>query len=219
MSPVLLADLTHHVVTHHVVGAVGHLSTAEAPPGSPDGPIRKVAALAGYVAFGIMAMTISWGVLTTTGFARRWVDRQTMIAGHMVLAIIFLTFGWVHGMVYIFQTQEQFGIAKVFVPFIQGGEIEVALGIVGLELATAVAISLMIQRRLSYRTWHFVHWLAYPAFAFSLAHTITTSPEVRALGLVGITVAAISLVVIALAVLRVLPGAPVTHARIAPVEP
>lgn len=214
MSPALIADLSHHVVA-----AVGHLSTEEAPAGSPDGPIRKVAALAGYLAFGIMAMTICWGVLTTTGFVRRWVDRQTMVAGHMVLATIFLTFGWIHGGVYIFQTQEHFSILKVFVPFVQGGELEVALGIVGLELATAVAISLMIQRRLSYRTWHLVHWLAYPAFAFSLFHTITTSAEVRALGLLGITVAACSLVVIALIVLRMLPGAPVTRARIAPVQP
>lgn len=184
-----------------------------------DGQVRKVAALAGYIAYGIMAMTITWGVLTTTGFARRWVSRPTMQGGHMLLAVLFLTFGWVHGATYVFQTQEHFSVTKVFVPFAQGGEPEVAMGIVGLELALAVAVSIWVQRRLSYRRWHIVHWLAYPAFALSLAHTIATSKEAQSLGLVGIAVLGSALVTIVLFVLRLLPGAPVSKARIAPVEP
>lgn len=203
-GPVLLAEAT---------------KKTEGGESGPDGQVRKVAALAGYLAYGIMAMTVAWGILTTTGFARRWVDRSTMQGGHMLLAVLFLTFGWVHGAAYVFQTQEHFSVAKVVIPFVSGGELEVAFGIVGLELALAVAVSIWVQRRLSYRRWHLVHWLAYPAFVLSLLHTLTTSPEARSLGLVGVAVAGALLVTLALFVLRALPGAPITRARIAPVEP
>lgn len=192
---------------------------AEGGESGPDGQVRKIAALAGYVAYGIMAMTVTWGILTTTGFARRWVDRPTMQGGHMLLAVLFLTFGWVHGAVYIFQTQEHFSPLKVVVPFASGGEPEVAMGIVGLELALAVAVSIWIQRALSYRRWHLVHWLAYPAFLLSLLHTVVTSKEAQSFSLIGIAVFGALLVTLALFVLRVLPGGPVSKARIAPVEP
>ncbi len=53
------------------------------------------------------------------------------------------------------------------------------MGIVGFELMAAITIAIVFQRKLTYRRWHFIHWLAYPAFILSLAHTVATAAEAR----------------------------------------
>ncbi len=99
-----------------------------------------------------------------------------------------------------------------------GGEPEVALGIVGLELGLAIAASIWLQRRLGYRRWHVLHYLAYVAFALSLAHVIATSREVQALGMLGLAVFALAAACAPMALLRVLPATTAVATRITPQE-
>lgn len=183
-----------------------------------DQGVRHVATLAGYLCYGLMALTVCFGILTTTGIARRSVRRQTMYGGHMLLAVMTLTFGLLHAVAYVFQTGEHLSYLNAVIPFVGGGEMEVAFGIVGLELAVAVAVSVWIQRALGYRRWHLVHYLAYVAFALSLLHVITTSAEVQALGLMGIAVAGCAGACLVLAVLRLLPATTAVTGRISPQE-
>jgi|GEM_PF-4494861 len=184
-----------------------------------DASVRKAATLAGFLSYGLMAMTVMWGVLTTTGIAKRAVRRQSLYMSHMSLAIGTLAFGVMHAVTYVFQTQESFGWVKVFVPFAGGGEMEVALGIVSLELMAALMATIIIQRRIGYRTWHTLHYALYGAFALALAHTVATSPEARALGLIGITVGALALACLVMAIMRFLPATSAVRGRIATVEP
>jgi sulfoxide reductase heme-binding subunit YedZ len=193
---------------------------ASAAEGSgPDGGVRKAATLAGYVSYGLMALTVVWGVLTTTGLAKRAVRRQSLYMSHMALAIATLSFGVIHAITYVFQTQEKFTYVKAFIPFAQGGEIEVAVGIVGLELMAALMATIVIQRRIGYRTWHTLHYGLYGAFALAALHTYATGKEAQTVGLIGLTVAAALLVVLVMTVMRFLPATSAVRGRIATVEP
>jgi sulfoxide reductase heme-binding subunit YedZ len=165
-----------------------------------------------------MALTVCFGILTTTGWARRHITRAALTSVHMVLAVSTLTFGVLHALSYLLQTGEHFTAVNAVIPFVAGGEFEVGLGIVGLELAVAVAISIMVQRRLGYRRWHVLHYLAYAAFALSLAHTVATSAEVQSLGLVGIGVFGCAAACVLLWVLRILPATTAVGLRVAPKE-
>lgn len=183
-----------------------------------DQGIRHIATIAGYLSYGLMALTVCFGILTTTGWARRMVTRAGLTSVHMALAVTTLTFGVLHALSYIFQTGEHFTAVNAVVPFAAGGEFEVGMGIVGLELAVAVAASIVVQRRLGYRRWHLLHYLAYAAFALSLAHTIATSAEVQSLGLVGIAVFACALACLLMWILRLLPATTAVGLRFAPKE-
>jgi len=183
-----------------------------------DSGVRHVATLAGYLSYGLMALAVCFGILTTTGWARRSVKRATMSSGHMVLAVMALCFGFLHGIAYAFQTGERFTYMMVVVPFVQGGEVAVALGIVGLELGMAAAISIWVQRRLGYRRWHLFHYSTYAAFGLALAHTVATSPEVRSLRGLGMIVAAAAGATVLMVVLRLLPATTAVGTRIAPQE-
>lgn len=183
-----------------------------------DQGVRHVATLAGYLSYGLMALTVCFGVLTTTGWARRSVRRETMNGGHMLLAVMTLSFGVIHGVAYVFQTGEHFTYINAAIPLVGGGELEVAFGIVGLELGIAVAVSIWLQRRLGYRMWHIIHWLAYVAFAFSLLHVISTSAEVQAVGMLGIVVLGCAGACVLMLALRMMPGTSAVAARISPQE-
>ncbi|TAM67846.1 MAG: hypothetical protein EPN48_12590 [Microbacteriaceae bacterium] len=183
-----------------------------------DQGIRHIATLAGYLSYGLMALTVCFGILTTTGWARRLVSRPRMSGTHMVLAVMALSFGVLHGVSYVFQTGQSFRPINAIVPFVAGGEISVGMGIIGLDLGIAVAISILVQKKLGYRRWHIVHWIAYVSFAASLAHTFTASAEVQALRLLGVGVLGCAAACGLLFLLRLLPARAAAGLRIAPEE-
>lgn len=200
----------------HTAAARGLRLLAEGGESGPDASIRKEAALAGYLSYGLMAMTVVWGIALATGWVKRFARRGAVYSGHFTLALTALTFGVVHALSYIFQTQEHFSLVKTFVPFVQGGEIEVALGIVGLELMIGASVAVALTHKLNYRRFRKVHiGGTYVGAALSWVHVLATSPEARAPGLIGLTVAAAALTCIILGVIRLLPPSRADRGRIA----
>jgi predicted ferric reductase len=183
-----------------------------------DAGVLDLATSAGYLTYGLMALTLCFGMLTTTGWARHTVKRQTLYGTHMMLAIMTLTLGVLHGVAFTFQQTEQFSYLTAFVPFLGGGSAEVALGTLALELGIAVGVSIWAQRRLGYRRWHLLHYGAYAAFGLALTHAVLMSQDVQALAGVGLLVVAGAGAVALMFVLRVLPATRVVATRIAPQE-
>ncbi|MCC9311578.1 ferric reductase-like transmembrane domain-containing protein [Kitasatospora sp. RB6PN24] len=217
--PALVAALALPVVAALTAAAPAHAATlAEGTYNEYDQGVRHIATLAGYFSYGLMALAVCFGVLTTTGWAKRSVKRQTLYGGHMMLAVICLSFGCIHALAYVFQTGVHFTYVNMAVPFVAGGQSDVAWGIIGLELGLAVAVSIWVQKLLGYRRWHIVHYLAYPSFGLSLLHVVTASAEVQALGLMGMFVCGIAGAPILLFILRLLPATTAVAARIAPQE-
>lgn len=217
--PALAAALALPVVAALTAAAPAHAATlAEGKYNDYDQGVRHIATLAGYFSYGLMALAVCFGVLTTTGWAKRSVKRQTLYGGHMMLAVICLAFSCIHALAYVFQTSVHFSYVNMAVPFVAGGQADVAWGIIGLELGLAVAVSIWVQKWLGYRRWHIVHYLAYGAFGLSLLHTVTASAEVQALGMMGIFVCGIAGAPILLFILRLLPATTAVAARVAPQE-
>jgi methionine sulfoxide reductase heme-binding subunit len=183
-----------------------------------DAGVLDLATSAGYLTYGLMALTLCFGILTTTGWARHAVKRQTLYGGHMMLAIMTLTLGALHGLAFTFQQTEQFTYLTAFLPFAGGGGVDVALGTLALELGIAIAVSVWAQRRLGYRRWHLLHYAAYVAFGLALAHAFVMSPDVQALAGIGILVVAGAGAVGLMFILRLLPATRAVGTRIAPQE-
>jgi DMSO/TMAO reductase YedYZ heme-binding membrane subunit len=179
--------------------------------------LHHTAATAGFLAYGLMVGTVCWGILTTTHLARRGIRRQTLYGGHMTMAIMTISFIVIHIAGNIFSPAVALGPLNAIIPFFPGSSTGVTMGVVGTELAIAIAVSVWFQRRLGYRTWHLIHWLAYPSYVLSIAHTVVTGSDVRA-GLVATALAASFLSVVALFVLRALPSTSLVRNRFAPAE-
>ena len=94
----------------------------------------------------------------------------------------------------------------------------IGLGALAVDLGGAVLVTSLIRRRLGYRAWRAVHWLAYLAWPAAFAHALTAGNDLRiwwaALVLWGCA-AAVGTAVIA-RLLAGLPGGPGPAERACP---
>ncbi|MGW0519515.1 4Fe-4S domain-containing protein [Crossiella sp. NPDC003009] len=184
-----------------------------------DTGVRQVAALSARLAYAMMCFTLVWGVLTATGWVRRTTSRQALRSGHMMLAVMTIAFGSLHGFAFIFVTDIDFGVFKVMVPFAEGGLARHAAGIIGLQLMTAVAISVAVRRWLVYRHWLRFHQLGYLAVGLTVIHAwlgAAANGNLALLQTAGITLV---VPVITLTALRFLPPRLLTKVGLVSAEP
>ncbi|MFJ2732692.1 ferric reductase-like transmembrane domain-containing protein [Streptomyces sp. NPDC087317] len=186
-------------------------------PGSPldaydqhvpyDVGVHKIARLAALIAYILMVATVVLGVVLRLRFMQRAVNRATFYGAHMTLALSGLIFGGIHGVTFLYQPVWRIGWTELTVPFISGVQrVPVGFGIVGTELAIAVACSIWLQRRLGYHRWLRTHQLAYAAFALIWLHIFLVHPEPRHLNLVSVGIAAGAGTVLLAFLIRVFPS-------------
>jgi sulfoxide reductase heme-binding subunit YedZ len=170
-----------------------------------DSGVRQIAAFSARFAYALMCLTLVWGVLTATGWVRRLGERKTLRSGHMVLAVLTLAFGIVHAVSFLFITSGTFSLLMISVPMMPGTYFRHALGIVGLELMVAIAVTAGLHRWTAYRRWVYLHRLAYLAVPILAVHSVfgaIANGHLSLLWLAGIT---LLVPVVTLTVLRFLP--------------
>ncbi|NUS12368.1 MAG: hypothetical protein HOY69_13375 [Streptomyces sp.] len=186
-------------------------------PGSPldaydrnvpyDTGSHKIARLAALIAYTLMVATVVLGIVLRLRFMQRAVNRATFYGAHMTLALSAMIFGGIHGLTFVYQPVWQIGWARLAVPFTGGVQrVPVGLGILGTELAVAVACSVWIQRRLGYHRWLRFHQLAYISFGLIWLHIFLVHPEPRHLNLVAVGVAAGAGTILLAFLIRILPS-------------
>jgi sulfoxide reductase heme-binding subunit YedZ len=177
-----------------------------------DTGVRQDAALSARLAYAFMCLTLSWGVLVTTGWVHRLTGRQATRNSHMVFATMAIAFGIIHVWSFLFLTDVNFPLVKLTIPLVDGGLVRHATGIIGFELMIAIFLSVAFQRFFSYRRWLFLHRLAYPAVALLVVHSLLGAIanghlEIVWLGGLTFLVPTIVLAVLRFAPSRVLVGA------------
>jgi DMSO/TMAO reductase YedYZ heme-binding membrane subunit len=191
--------LTHgSVITRTLVA-----SPARRPGVTTDNTLIHIAGIMGYIAFFAMAGTAIWGVILVSRVLDHYVRRQTLYGGHVLLAVTALGASILHASLHIFRHDVYFDLEKVWIPWLGGADTVVSIGIVGLEIVLVVAFSIWLQRRLSYRRWHRLHWWAYPGFGLVALHSALASKE-QHFGIIWAVFAVMMLAFVTLAVNRML---------------
>lgn len=184
-----------------VLLAPGASAAAPPIPGSPldaydkhvpyDVGAHKIARLAALIAYALMVATVVLGVVLRLRFMQPRVNRASFHGAHTTLALSAMIFGGIHGLTFVYQPVWQIGWARLAIPFTGGVQrIPVGLGILGIELAVAVACSVWLQRRLGYDRWLRIHQLAYASFGLIWLHIFLVHPEPRHPSLVSVGIAA-----------------------------
>lgn len=192
--------LTKHTTPHT---AAPPTPTALSTVSDPDGSLKREAHVAGYIAYVLMFGTVVWGTLTTSGTVRRSVRRQTIYGTHMVLSIMALSSTALHAMSHLFKKSNPMSPLRELVPFMS--EFHVTLGVLAFELMVLAAVSVWIQRRLSYHRWHALHRIAYPAYILVIAHVLLSAHHLSD-GIVVTTMAVTAACVAAFAVICLHPS-------------
>jgi predicted ferric reductase len=186
-------------------------------PGSPldayyhhiayDTGVHEIARLAAIIAYILMVATVILGVILRLRYFQNTVNRATFYGAHMTLALSAVIFGGIHGLTFLYQPIWRIGVGELVVPFTGGVErMPVGFGVLGTELAIAVACSVWLQRRLGYHRWLRAHQYAYAAFALLWLHVFLVHPEPRHVNLVAIGIATGAGTVLFAFLVRVLPS-------------
>jgi methionine sulfoxide reductase heme-binding subunit len=120
------------------------------------------------------------GVATRLGLApRRWA-RFVSAEMHRTLALFSVAFLVLHVVTAILDPYVTIGWASTLLPFASGYRtLAIGLGTMAVDLGGAVLLTSLARRRLGYRAWRAVHWLAYLAWPVAFVHSLTAGSDLR----------------------------------------
>jgi sulfoxide reductase heme-binding subunit YedZ len=73
----------------------------------------------------------------------------------------------------------------------------VGLGAIALDLLLALTITSLLRRRLGFRAWRAVHWLAYACWPVAVAHGLGSGSDTRATWMLALTLSCVAAVLVA----------------------
>lgn len=169
-----------------------------------DVGVRSVVAMSARLAYLSMCLTLCWGILTATGWVRRFTGHQALRTGHVMLASFTIATAAVHGFGMLFLDEQVIVGTQVLIPFLNG-YVRHGLGILSFEMMVAVVITAGMHRFIRYRNWLRLHQTAYVAIALGVVHSwwgAWSNGNFQIVWLGGITILA---PVVALSTVRFLP--------------
>lgn len=155
-----------------------------------DAGVLALGAVSGRLAYALMCLSLTWGVLVSAGWANRLTGRQALRSGHIVLSSLAMGFIVSHMISFLFLRAELYSFFNVFIPFNGGVPLRVTMGILAFEGMVAGSIAVGVRRWLSYRQWLGFHRLTYVAFGLGVVHAFFgayNSGTLSAVWLLGIT--------------------------------
>jgi sulfoxide reductase heme-binding subunit YedZ len=145
---------------------------------SAEQSLHLVAATVGFLSFFLIWVAVLWGLLLRNGWALTWVRHSTLLATHTTVALLGLCLAVVHAGVQLVKPGNLFRLVDVLVPFTFWRDpIGVGVGVIGLEVLVAIAISITVQRFLGFSRWRALHSMAYVAFTLIVAHILISGSD------------------------------------------
>jgi sulfoxide reductase heme-binding subunit YedZ len=126
---------------------------------------------AGLVTLLLLTASVLLGVITAGRFSsERW-PRFLTVGLHRNISLLVLVFLTVHVGTTVLDTFVSVPVIAVFVPFASSYRtFWLGLGTIASDLLLALLATSLLRNRLGYRSWRWVHWLAYACWPIGLAH-------------------------------------------------
>jgi sulfoxide reductase heme-binding subunit YedZ len=126
---------------------------------------------AGLVTLLLLTASVLLGVMTAGRFAgERW-PRFLTVGLHRNISLLVLVFLTLHVGTTVLDTFVSVPVIAVFVPFASSYKtFWLGLGTIASDLLLALLATSLLRNRLGYRSWRWVHWLAYACWPIGLAH-------------------------------------------------
>jgi sulfoxide reductase heme-binding subunit YedZ len=152
------------------------MSIAAAAAGSQG--LWYVSRASGLTLLVMFSAVIVLGVASRLGSApRRW-PRSVFPEVHRTLALFSVPFLALHVLTAILDPFVSIGWAATVLPFASGYRtLAIGLGTLAVDLGGAVIITSLVRRRLGFRTWRAVHWLAYLAWPVAFVHSLAAGND------------------------------------------
>jgi DMSO/TMAO reductase YedYZ heme-binding membrane subunit len=132
--------------------------------------LLRAAGIGAYVA---LWLSVTWGLVATTGVVTRRMSKPSSNHFHAFLAASGLALLAVHLVLLLVHEYMPFHTLDLLVPLRSTYRpVAIAFGIVAMYALIAIAVSSWSRKRLSNRAWRAIHLSAVPAFALTLLHGV-----------------------------------------------
>lgn len=167
----------------------------------------------GWVSLLLLTATVVLGVIEVNRWSTPGWPRFVVHGLHRYVSLLALAFLALHILTAVLDSFAPIGPLDAVVPFVGSYRpIWLGLGAVAFDLLLAVAITSLLRRRVSYRAWRVVHWLAYACWPVALVHSLGTGSDVNSAWALALTTLCVCAAIAAVGV-RAVRGWP-EHARL-----
>ena len=128
----------------------------------------RIAALAAYF---VLAAALVTGMALRTALLAPLARNRAVLELHTFLSWFWVPLVGLHVVALVLDGTARVAALDVVVPFrVEGARVAAGLGTIGLLLLLLIGVSSALRRRLSARTWRWIHRLSYPMLAVFLLH-------------------------------------------------
>jgi predicted ferric reductase len=141
----------------------------------------------GFVAFGLLWLSMVFGLLITNRMARLWPGGFTAFDLHQFASLLGLALTVFHGLILIGDHYLNYTLAQLVIPFgsVNYRPVWVGLGQIGTYGLIIVTLSFYLRRRMGPRGWRLVHGLSYAGFLLALLHGLFSGTDSGSLGVLA----------------------------------
>lgn len=146
----------------------------------------------GMVALVLFTMVVSLGTLVANRIGGTIVGRFEVNELHRSISIVAVVFLVIHITTTVVDSYVPTGWISIFIPLTSAyRRVPIGIGAVAFDLILAVWISSLLKVRIANRTWRYIHWFSWLAFATAIVHVYTSGTDSRkGFGLVVVVVCA-----------------------------
>ncbi len=147
----------------------------------------------GVVSLLLLTASVVLGVMGSVRFAAapRW-PRFAVDTVHRDISLLVLAVLLVHIVTSVLDSFAPIKLTDAIIPLASSYRpLWMGLGALAFDLLIALALTSMLRRRIGYRTWRWVHWLAYVSWPVAVLHGLGTGSDVKSLWLLALTVACV----------------------------
>lgn len=132
-----------------------------------------------FVAYGLLWLSMVFGLLMTSKLARAWPGGPAAFDLHQHTSLLGLAFALFHGLILLGDRYIQATLAQVLLPFAYSGfaPLWVGLGQLALYGLALVGLSFYVKDRIGRRMWRMLHFVSFAVFALALAHGIWSGSD------------------------------------------
>jgi len=138
---------------------------------------------AGFVALGLLWVSMMLGIGITNKLARLWPGIPPTMAIHEYTGLLGLFFAGFHALVLLGDKYSQYRLVQLLMPFgsLQYRPKWVALGQLGFYAWFIIAITFYIRRAIGRKTWRVIHYASFICYLGALIHGLMSGTDTAAI--------------------------------------
>jgi methionine sulfoxide reductase heme-binding subunit len=156
----------------------------------------------GVVALVLLTLSVVLGILGAVRFSAgpRW-PRFAIDSLHRDSSLLVVVVIVIHVITSVLDGFAPISLIDGLIPFHSSyRSLWLGLGALSFDLILALVVTSLVRRRLGYRSWRAIHWLAYLSWPIAVLHGLGTGTDVKSAWSLLVTLACMAAVLVALAV-------------------